>query len=171
MPEVMQQPRDPEYLAREAGKNIYGTSVGMLRRAELWRLGNAWGMKFPDGCSKDFMLPFFKQLEAEGKDPLRPPSGSLMAVVTSREVQHSEENHAEVPTPEELLEVAAKYATPDTITPAPISEFEEKLRKTPHGLLKKMCKERGIKQERTDSTATLVQRILVHVQNPPGRSE
>lgn len=184
MPEIMQQPRSPEELARIAGKELYGTPVGMLRRAELWRLGNAWGMKFPDGASKDFMLPFFKQLEAEGKNPLNPPGG-LDAAVRKREVEHSGDKHGEFyadlrdgaiaihPVDGKKYRVyGGRYAelvdelpppiapAPDEIKPAPISDFEMQLLKTSRAQLKKMCKLRGIAQGRDDTKVTLVARIM-----------
>ena len=161
MPEILQQPGSPDELARRAGKDIYGTVVGMLRRVELFRLGNAWGMNFPAGASKDYMLPFFKQLEAEGKNPLRPPAGNLDEVVRAREVTHNSENHSERAEEEDVPPLSA----PDEIKPAPVSDFEMTLLRTPHAQLKKMCKLRGIQQERNDSKKTLVARIMANVQD------
>ncbi|HEY6019653.1 MAG TPA: hypothetical protein VIY48_07060 [Candidatus Paceibacterota bacterium] len=180
MPAIMQQPSEPDDLARKAGRDIYGTVVGMLRRVELWRLGNAWGMKFPDGASKDYMLPFFKQLEAEGKNPLRPPvNGTLDQIVKAREVEHSDERHSSVVPPEEEEQKVNETApeptieqllTPDTIQPNPVGEFEKKLLATPYGQLKKICKLRGVLHYRTDKKPTLVARIMAHVQDTPDRS-
>lgn len=154
MAEIMQQPQNPDDLARLAGKQMYGTPVGMLRRVELFRLGNAWGHKFPDGATKDSMLPFFKELEAQGKNPLAPPTGSLDQVVKTREVEH--EGKPAYETVEEL----APLEVPDEIKPAPVSDFEMKLLNTPHAQLKKICKMKGIRQERNDSSKTLVARIM-----------
>lgn len=158
MPEIMQQPRSPDELARLAGKELYGTSVGMLRRAELWRLGNAWGMKFPDGCSKDYMLPFFKQLEAEGKNPLRPPMGTLDTVTSARAVEHSGETHGEMVKEEE--EVPLAIEPPDVLKPQPVTDFETKLLHLPHAQLKKMCKLKGIPQERNARKIDLIAAII-----------
>lgn len=153
MAEIMQQPMDPSDLARLAGKDIYGTSVGMLRRTELWRLGNAWGLEFPNGASKDYMIPFFQRLEAEGKNPLRPPGNkSLDEIVKGRVVVHSDENHAT--TDLEPLEPikAAPEAKPD--------EFALRLEKQSQAQLKKIAKLRGITQSRSDSKAELIAKIV-----------
>lgn len=150
MPEIMQEPQSPEEVARLAGKDIYGTSVGILRRVELWRLGNAWGLKFPVGASKDYMIPFFKQLEAEGKNPLRPPvDGNLDEIVSKRDVKFSAENHSE--------RGDDPYAL---IPPEPMSDFEKSLAKLHHGQLKKICKLRGIKHARTDRKQDIIARIV-----------
>lgn len=144
---IMQQPMDPSDLARLAGKDIYGTSVGMLRRSELWRLGNAWGMNFPVGASKDYMIPYFQRLEAEGKNPLRPPGNqNLDTLVKERVVLHSEENHSELAIPEEL-------------EPAK-DDFALKLEKLPQAQLKKICKLRGIEQSRNDTKQKLIEKII-----------
>lgn len=173
MPQILQQPQNADEVARLAGRDIYETPVGMLRRAELWRLGNAWGFKFPNGASKDFMLPFFKQLEAEGKNPLRPPGANLDTLVKARAVEHSEVNHAETAEEEELpsITTAVREAI---IKPEPKSDFALKLEKMPMGDLKKLCRLRGIEQSNRDRKHDLVSRILdaskghdKDVENPP----
>lgn len=187
MPEIMQQPDSPDALARRAGRDLYETPVGILRRAELWRLGNAWGLKFPIGASKDYMLPFFKQMEAEGKNPLRPPGGNLDELVRTHDVTHSDEDHSEeISEPEPLVPVKVEpvdtiVSSPDGKTyrvvgnqlievdvPAPTviepteekTEFELKLEALPMAQLKKICKMRGIVQLRTDRKKDLIARIV-----------
>lgn len=168
MPVVMQQPDDPDSLSRRAGKDIYGTSVGMLRRVELWRLGNAWGMNFPAGATKDFMLPFFKQIEADGKNPFFPPNGgNLDQLVKARDVVHSDEDHTEkIEIPEDEV---PEIPVPKELKPEPVDDFQMMLLRTSHAQLKKMCKLRGIEQKRNDSKQTLVARIMANVQDTTER--
>lgn len=144
-------PLEPDTLARIAGKDIYGTSVGTLRRVELWRLGNVWGMQFPVGATKDYMLPFFKQLEAEGKNPLQPPGVTLTDTgqLRTRDVSFSKESHVEDTDEVGLI-----------VKPAPVGEFEAKLNELSRYQLKKVCKMRGIPQELTDKKQDLIARIL-----------
>jgi hypothetical protein len=143
MPQQLTDPQDPDEIARIAGKDIYGTRVGVLRRTELFRLGNLWGMNFPIGASKDFMLPFFQRLESEGKNPLHPPSGAIQqtAELRKREVTFSEQSHIEV-------------------VPIVEDDFEARLKALPHGQLKKMCKLRGITHYARDKKPDLIARIL-----------
>lgn len=142
MPERLSDPQEPDLLARQAGKDLYNSKVGVLRRVELWRLGNLWGLNFPVGASKDFMLPFFQQLEAEGKDPLRPPSGAVhgTADLRTRDVKYSDQSHIE--------------KVPDT------TDFEQRLMAQPMHQLKKICKLRGIPQSPKDLKVALVKRII-----------
>jgi hypothetical protein len=149
---IVQQPQNPDEMARLAGKELYECSVGMLRRVELWRLGNAWGMNFPAGATKDFMLPFFKQLEAEGKNPLRPPNANLDTLVKTREVAHSEENHSETPPPE--------IHHPDVIQPALKTDFELKLEAARMSEIRKICAMRGIAWSTKDRKLDLIARIM-----------
>lgn len=144
-------PQEPDTLARIAGKDMYGTAVGSLRRVELWRLGNLWGMKFPVGASKDFMLPFFMQLEAEGKNPMQPPGMRLehTAQLRSRNVSYSG-SHVEV-----FGEKPPEIREQDTD-----ESFQEKLMKHHMWQLKKICKLRGIHQTNKDTKKELVARIL-----------
>ena len=153
------EPQDPQDIARIAGKDIYGTSVGMLRRVELWRLGNAWGMEFPIGASKDYMIPFFMRLESEGKNPLRPPGQNLDALVKQRAVVFSDGTHAETQDPFEVVKVQ------DTITPEPVSDIEEKLQKAHMGQLKKICKMRGLPNHFKDRKKDLVARIVASMKD------
>lgn len=151
MAKVMQQPMDPSDLARLAGKDIYGSTVGMLRRTELWRLGNAWGLNFPAGASKDYMIPFFQRLEAEGKNPLRPPGNkNLDVLVKERVVVHSDENHSEMAEPEPLVEPAKPVEDDLTL----------KLEKLPQAQLKKIAKLRGVEQSRNDTKQSLIAKII-----------
>ena len=156
MAKVMQQPMDPSDLARLAGKDIYGSTVGMLRRTELWRLGNAWGLNFPAGASKDYMIPFFQRLEAEGKNPLRPPGGqNLDTLVKERVVLHSEENHSEMADPVSLEPpVSAAAEKPES------NEFALKLERLPQAQLKKIAKLRGVEQSRNDTKQSLIAKII-----------
>lgn len=165
MPEVMQHPEEPEMLSRKAGRDIYGTSAGMLRRTELFRLGNAWGFKFPAGATKDFMLPYFQQLEADGKDPLRPPGNkTLNEIVTSREVEFDGTNVAENDLAERALEkeehkanVFEEALVKPNLGP---DEFELKLQKARIWEVRKLCKERGIAYSTRDRKVDLVARIM-----------
>lgn len=143
MPTKMTDPEEPDTLARRAGLDIYGSRVGALRRVELWRLGNLWGLNFPVGASKDFMIPFFQRLEAEGKNPMMPPGKPISHIgeLRSRDVKYSDESHVE------------------EIKVDP-NEFKTKLEAVHHGKLKKICKMRGIPQLQTDKKADLVARIL-----------
>ena len=147
-PTQVTEPQEPDTLARIAGKDIYGTVVGSLRRVELWRLGNLWGLNFPVGASKDYMLPFFMRLEAEGKNPLRPPGVTISSTgdLRSRDVKFSG-THVE-------------SAPADFIAPQPVSDFEAKLAKLHHGQLKKICKMRGIPQTQRDRKDDLIARIV-----------
>lgn len=152
----MSQLESPDQQARRAGKMLYGTAVGSLRRVELYRLGNAWGATFPVGATKDFMIPFFQNLEAAGKDPFKPPHPVPL------KASHSAENHGEV-----SVELGVDIVTPetnilgvDTITPAPKSEFEAKLEALHHCKLKKICKDRGISQTNKDRKQDLIARIV-----------
>jgi hypothetical protein len=151
MPEILQQPQNPDEMARLAGKQLYECSVGMLRRVELWRLGNAWGMNFPVGATKDYMLPFFKQMEAEGKNPLRPPNANLDTLVKTHEVVHSAENHSETPPPE---------INPDVILPEPKTDFELKLETAHMSKIRKICAMRGINYSSKDRKLDLIARIM-----------
>lgn len=155
MPDILEQPRNPDEMARLAGKDLYECSVGMLRRVELWRLGNAWGMNFPAGATKDHMLPFFKQLEAEGKNPLRPPNANLDTLVKTREVVHSEVNHSETPPPE-----IPEIHHPDVIQPALKSDFELKLEASRMSDIRKICSMRGIPFSSKDRKLDLIARIM-----------
>ena len=155
MPEILQQPQSPDEIARIAGRSIYGTSVGLLRRVELYRLGNAWGFKFPVGATKDYMLPFFIDLESKGIDPLRPPKGNLDTLVKARACEFTSENHSETPPPEEQTE--NKTAT---VMPAPKSSFEEKLEKSPMHEIRKLCKLRGVAFTPRDRKQDLIARIV-----------
>lgn len=156
MVEILQQPESPEKLAREAGKKIYGTVVGCLRRSELSRLGNAWGIKFPVGATKDYMLPYFKQLEAEGKDPFRPPHA-----VPARGI-HSQETHVEETKEVELNDYKPVSVEPDIsqveVSPEP-DPFAAKLAELKFSELRKLAKARGIPQTNTDRKVDLVARI------------
>ena len=147
-PTQVTEPQEPDTLARIAGRDIYGSTVGALRRVELWKLGNLWGMEFPVGASKDYMLPFFMRLEAEGKNPLRPPGAVINSTgdLRSRGVKYVGTHTEQMPA--------------DFIEPEPVSEFEAKLNKLHHGQLKKMCKMRGIPQTVQDRKVDLVARIL-----------
>lgn len=176
MPQIMQQPQNPDEISRRAGLDIYECSVGMLRRAELWRLGNAWGMKFPVGASKDFMLPFFKQLEANGKNPLRPPQGNLDALVKTHECEFSSEIHAETVEEENKPGTDVLVMDPTDNIPTvlgldgkpekPQITFKERLEILPHGQLKKICKLRGIPQGRQDKKKDLIASILAAAGEP-----
>jgi hypothetical protein len=160
----MTDPAEPDTQARIAGRDLYGTIVGSLRRVELWRLANLWGMQFPAGASKDYMLPFFMQLEAEGKNPLRPPGMVVetTADLRSRNVKFAPQNHAEfemvVAHPDTGEPVAVKDGL--LVQPNPKSDFEAKLEKLHHGQLKKICKMRGIPQTVKDRKADLIARIV-----------
>ena len=155
MPVILQYPENPDQIARLAGKSIYDTSVGLLRRAELYRLGNAWGAKFPVGATKDYMLPFFKDLEAKGVNPLRPPTEkSLDALVKERSCEFDGTNHAEVAPPEE------QNVNSSVFVPPPKSEFETKLEGLHMGDIRKMCKLRGILQTNKDRKQDLIARII-----------
>lgn len=133
----------------------------MLRRAELWRLGNAWGFNFPVGCSKDYMLPFFKQLEADGKNPLRPPGRRLDEVCRGREVEHSGETHAErEEDPYGLL--APKEEAPV------LAELKERLTKMHVGKVRKLCKEYGLPQDIHDRKQDLIARIIDKLEGQEG---
>ena len=147
-PTQVTDPQEPDTLARIAGKEIYGSTVGALRRVELWKLGNLWGMEFPVGASKDYMLPFFQRLEAEGKNPLRPPGVVIESTgdLRSRDIKYAGSHVEPMPA--------------DFIQPEPMSEFEAKLNKLHHGQLKKMCKMRGIPQTVQDRKADLIARII-----------
>lgn len=169
MPEVMQQPEDPEQLSRKAGKDIYGTSVGMLRRSELWRLGNAWGMEFPIGASKDFMLPFFMQLESEGKNPFQPPNGKTVdEIARTREVIHSGKSKAENDA-KERAEMATGQApapitpSPDAILPREKTEFEVSLEKATMQKVRALCKLRDIPYSTKDKKTVLIERIMENI--------
>lgn len=150
---ILQDPQNPDHLSRLAGKTIYDTPVGCLRRYELYRLGNAWGMNFPSGATKDYMLPFFKQLESEGKNPLRPPAGNLDELVRRREVTFSPENHSETASEEDV-------APQPVIEPAPKSDFEAKLEAMHMGPIRRLCRLRGIPQTNKDRKQDLVARIV-----------
>lgn len=147
-PTQVTDPQEPDTVARIAGKDIYGTTVGALRRIELWKLGNCWGMEFPVGASKDYMLPFFMRLEAEGKNPMKPPGVVINSTgdLRSRDIKYTGTHVEKVPA--------------DFIQPAPMSEFEAKLHKLHHGQLKKMCKMRGIPQTVQDRKVDLIARII-----------
>jgi len=165
------EPQEPDTLARIAGKDIYGTTVGALRRVELWRLGNAWGMNFPVGATKDFMLPFFMRLEAEGKNPMRPPGMVIehTGQLRSRDVVFSEQNHTE------NSEESEEEVPP--VVPSPSSEFEAMLLSSQMWRLRKLCKMRGIKHSPKDCKADLVNRIMATIgdqnieQDTPGRDQ
>lgn len=170
-PEVEAQLQNPNDLARIAGKDIYGTSVGALRRTELYRLGNAWGMNFPVGASKDYMLPFFKELEARGKNPLRPPTGgTLDEVVKRREATFDGTHVDDEVVPAQGLEpqfpesksgvLPLDEAGEGVIAPQSKSEFEQRLEGLHHGQLKKICKMRGIEQSSRDRKPDLIARIV-----------
>lgn len=152
-PQIMSQPQSPDELARLAGRDLYECSVGMLRRSELWRLGNAWGLNFPVGCSKDYMIPYFKQLEADGKDPLRPPGKRLDDVVHAREVEHSTETHAEREEDPYGL-VAPKEEAPS------LAALKEQMSKMHVGKVRKLCKEHGLPQDIHDRKQDLIARII-----------
>jgi len=154
--QIMQYPDDPDKLAREAGKKIYGTVVGCLRRHELYRLGNAWGHKFPVGATKDFMIPFFIQLEANGKDPFRPPQ-----VVPTRP-EHSDESHADriqknASLPKESQVDALKAFSKEAEKEV---SLEERVGSMKFYELRKLCKARGIPQTPKDRKVDLVARVL-----------
>ncbi len=95
------------------------------------------------------MLPFFMRLEAEGKDPLRPPGVTIASTgdLRTREVTYSDQSHIE-------------RAPADFIAPEAKSEFEAKLEKLHHSQLKKICKLRGVPQERSDRKQDLVAKIV-----------
>jgi len=154
MPQIEQYPQNPDEVSRLAGKDIYECSVGVLRRAELWRLGNAWGLTFPVGCSKDYMLPFFKQLEAEGKNPLRPPGKHLDALVKDRAVEHSKETHAERDDVDAVLK------------PRETPQITADLAKLPIGKIRKLCKEYGLSQTIHDRKKDLIARLLDKIEGP-----
>lgn len=164
MPVVMQHPEEPDMLARKAGKDIYGTSAGMLRRTELYRLGNAWGFKFPAGATKDFMLPYFQQLEAEGKDPLRPPGGKpLHEIVSAREVQFDGTNVAENDLQERAemdAEQNGNEFTEGLVKPAFKSKLELELEKAKIWEVRKLCKKRGLAYSTKDKKIDLIARIM-----------
>lgn len=151
----MSDPENPDMVARKAGQDLYGSKVGALRRSELWRLGNAWGAKFPEGATKDFMLPFFQQLEAEGKNPMRPPGGSpLETVIRAREVEHSGPSHAELaPEDEKLI----------TELEPPKSEFQTKLEALPFWKVRNFAHRRAIPQKPKDTKIMLIARIMSYV--------
>ena len=147
--EIMQQPQNPDDISRQAGRDLYGTPVGILRRAELYRLGNAWGFEFPVGASKDFMLPFFMQLEADGKNPLKPPGGTLDQICKAREVKFNGETHAE------------REEDPyGLIKPEETSKFEAGLQALHMSKIRKICKLRGIPQTIRDRKQDLIARIV-----------
>jgi len=174
MQEVMQQPEDPDSLSRKAGKDLYGTAVGMLRRVELWRLGNAWGFEFPNGASKDFMLPFFMQLESEGKNPFQPPNGkTLDEIARTREVSHKGKSVAENDSRERALEAEGKpmldkvvepiTPSPDVIQPREKTEFEVSLEKAPMQKVRALCKLRDIPYSTKDKKVVLIDRIMENI--------
>ena len=168
MPEVMQQPEDPDQISRKAGKDLYGTSVGMLRRVELWRLGNAWGFKFPVGASKDYMLPFFMQLESEGKNPFVPPNGQrLDDIARSREVEHSGDTKAEDDSKEraemEAEAVAPITPSPDVIQPREKTDFEVSLEKATMQKVRALCKLRDIPYSTRDKKIALIDHIMENI--------
>lgn len=156
-------PQEPDTMARIAGKDLYGTIVGTLRRVELWRLANAWGMEFPAGATKDYMLPFFMRLEAEGKNPLKPPGMVITdtAQLRQREVKFTAENHAE----------KDSDPLPEVVQPKPISDYEKELMAAPMGQLKKICKMRGITQSPRDRKADLVARIIATIEGQPSEQD
>lgn len=151
----MSDPENPDIIARRAGQDLYGSKVGALRRAELWRLGNAWGAKFPEGATKDFMLPFFQQLEAEGKNPLRPPQGNLDEIVKTRAVEHSGASHAEL-APEEDNKLISELEPPK-------SEFQQKLEALPFWKVRNFAHRRRIPQTPKDTKIALIARIMTYV--------
>ena len=157
-------PQAPDLQARIAGRDIYGTTVGALRRVELWRLANLWGTEFPAGASKDYMLPFFKQLEAEGKNPMRPPGMVVetTADLRSRDVKFAPQNHAEIDMVVLHPDTGEPVAIRDglLVQPNPKSDFEVRLEGLHHGQLKKICRMRGIPQTQKDRKTDLIARIV-----------
>lgn len=180
MIQIMQYPTAPDLIARKAGKTMYGTAVGSLRRNELYRLGNAWGAKFPVGATKDFMIPFFTQLESQGKDPFKPPYASPQTARHS-ELTHIERGDQDVMLGGEMVHSAsselspamapqpdpiAPQSAPDVILPTPMGDFETKLNALPHGKLKKLCFERKIPQSNKDRKQELIARIVAASEAP-----
>lgn len=149
--EKMSDPVEPDTLARQAGKDMYGSVVGTLRRVELWRLGNAWGLQFPVGASKDYMLPFFKEIEGRGENPLRPPGRVIhdTGQLRTRDTVFSGPSQAE------------------NADMPPVSDFVAKLEKMMMGDLKKLCRERGIYQHRTMKKPEIIARIVAAIEDNP----
>lgn len=137
---IVKQPDDPDTIARRAGIDLYGSSVGDLRRSELARLLNAWNLKPPVGATKDEMLAMFAKLELANKNPRRPPDAVPI------KASYSDESRAEVVGVE--------------INPMAVARLREKLMACKVGEIRKLVKELGLPQRATDKIGTLVDKII-----------
>lgn len=152
---IEQQPKDPEAIAHEAGRTIYGSRVGGFRRSELARICNAWKVPVAAGATKDEMLVPLMKLESEGHDLLRPPQKfaeratyqgkSKAEVITEAQKALSAKKDAEI----KAAELAAKAR-----------DLRAKLMGMQIGKLRAFAKSIGIPGRPTDKLAEIVDKII-----------
>lgn len=144
---IVQGPaEDPDTIARRAGFDMYGSSVGHLRRRELARLANAFGIRFHAGATKDEMLETFRRMEMQGvhlaahfaKAPLVP--------------QYADEQPPAAP----ALEPPGVSPFDDALK----ARIREKLEALPVGTLRKLVAEQAIPQRATDKKPDLIDKLL-----------
>ena len=143
----------------EAGKQHYGCTAGALRRGELYRLGNAWGLKFPEGATKDEMIPQFKELEAQGHDILKPPNE------IPQRAEHTEESRADL----DHLSDPTLYT--DREKPKmDVEAIFQALEKLSISDLRKMTKALGLTQTPKDNRVALRAKIRDYIQDQLGEN-
>lgn len=147
--------------------NAYETPLKALRRTQLWRLADIHGIEYPDQAPSTTMIKLLENAEAAGTVVLEPPKGMtkdrflklINGVERLPEAQNKHRSTGQTNV-SRLMAILETMEEPEPETEEIPAEVVQTIDSMDIGKLRKIAKELGIKQQRTDNAETLKGKIL-----------